>query len=106
LRCRLEFEFRNKNLVKLYETGKSKKYRLQPAVLNKFFMRIQQIEAANTIHDLWETPSLNFEYLESEKTYSVRVDKGYRLEIEISWLNEEKTIGKFFIKELSKHYGD
>jgi proteic killer suppression protein len=102
----LKFELKNKELVKLYETGRSRKYRLQPAVLKKFFMRIQQIEAADTIHDLWQTPSLKFEYLESKKLYSIRVDKGYRLEIDIQWINEEKTIGKFIVKELSKHYGD
>jgi len=106
LGCPLEFQFLNKELIKLYETGKAKKYKLQPGVLKKFFMRIQQIEAANTIHDLWKNPSLNFEHLESKGIYSIRVDKGYRLEIEIEWINEEKTIGKFFIKELSKHYGD
>jgi len=102
----LEFEFNNKELVKLYETGKSKKYRLQPAVLKKFYMRIQQIEAAVTIHDLWKNPSLNFEHLESKGIYSIRVDKGYRLEIIIDWQSDEKTVGKFIIRELSKHYGD
>jgi len=102
----LEWEITNKELIKLYETGKRKKYRLQPAVLKKFFMRIQQIEAAVTIHDLWKNPSLNFEHLESKGIYSIRVDKSYRLEIIIDWNNEEKTIGKFNIKELSQHYGN
>jgi len=69
-------------------------------------MRVQQIEAANTIHDLWNTPSLNFEYLKSEKIYSIRLDGGYRLEFDVEWTNEEKTTGKFLIKEISKHYGD
>lgn len=90
----------------LYETGSSRKYRLQKQVVNKFFMRIQQIEAAHTIHDLWKTPALNFEYLEEKKFYSIRVDREYRLEIEIHWLNNDKTVGKFIIKNLSKHYGD
>ncbi len=102
----MEFDFINKELNKLYETGKSKRYGLQPAALSKYFMRIEQIEAAVTIHDLWKNPSLNFEHLRSKGIYSIRVDKEYRLEIEIEWLNDEKTIGKFSIKELSKHYGD
>ena len=102
----MEFEFKNKELIKLYETGKSKKYRFQPAVLKKFFMRIQQIEAAISLHDLWKNPSLNFEHLESKGIYSVRVDKGYRLEIDIEWKNDEKTIGKFIILDFNKHYGD
>lgn len=103
----MEFEFRNKNLEALYTKGKHSKYRLQQGTLNKFFMRIQQIEAANTIHDFWKTPSLNFEKLEGfQNHYSIRVDKIYRLELEIDWSNEEKTVGKVFILELSKHYGD
>ena len=102
----MEWEITNKELIKLYETGKRKKYRLQPAVRKKGVMRIQQIEAAVTIHDLWKNPSLNFEHLESKGIYSIRVDKSYRLEIIIDWNNEEKTIGKFNIKELSQHYGN
>lgn len=58
------------------------------------------------LKDESKTPSLKFEYLKSKKLYSIRVDKGYRLEIDIQWINEEKTIGKFIVKELSKHYGD
>jgi toxin HigB-1 len=102
----LEWDFKNKELKKLYETGKSSKYRLQPAVVEKFIMRIQQIQAANSIHDLWKSSSLNFEHLKSKGIYSIRVDREYRLEIEIDWLNEDETVGKFIIKELSKHYGD
>lgn len=103
----MEFEFGNKNLETLYTKGKHSKYRLQQGTLKKFSMRIQQIEAANTIHDFWKTPSLNFEKLEGHQNrYSIRVDKTYRLELEIDWSNEEKTVGKVFILELSKHYGD
>ena len=102
----MEWGFLNKELVKLYETGRSRKYHLQPAVLKKFFMRIQQIEAANNIYDLRKTTSLNFESLKSKDIYSIRVDGAYRLELKIEWLNTDKTIGKILIKELSKHYGD
>lgn len=102
----MEVEFYNKELIKLYESGKSKRYRLQPIVLKKFSMRIQQIEAAITIHDLWKNPSLNFEHLKSQNIYSIRVDLAYRLEFEIEWQDENKTVGKFIIKELSNHYGD
>ncbi len=102
----MEFEFQNKNLEELYTKGKNRKYKLQPAVVKKFFMRIQQIEAAKDIHDLWKTPKIMFKYLESEKFYSIRVDGSYRLEMDIEWHNEEKTIGKILIKNLSNHYGD
>ncbi|MBK8945402.1 MAG: type II toxin-antitoxin system RelE/ParE family toxin [Ignavibacteriae bacterium] len=102
----MDWEIKDKELIKLYETGKSKKFRIQKYVLEKFFIRIQQIEAANTIHDLWQTSSLKFKYLESEKIYSMRIDGKYRLEIEVEWENDEKTIGKFNIINLSNHYED
>lgn len=103
----MEFEFRNRELKVLYQKGKHRKYRLPEATIKKFFMRIQQIEAANDIHDFWKTPSLNFEKLQGyENLYSLRIDKQYRLEFEIEWLNIDKTVGKVFILKLSKHYGD
>lgn len=103
----MEFEFTNKNLEALYTTGKHRKYKLQQDTLKKFVMRIQQIEAANTIHDFWKTPSLNFEKLKGyTNRYSMRVDRNYRLEMEIDWHDQSQTIGKISIIELSKHYGE
>lgn len=103
----MEFELQNRHLVELYEKGRSKKYRLQPGVLKKFFMRIQQIEAAQTIYDFWRTPSMNFEKLQGhENRYSMRIEDKFRLELEIEWKNEEKTIGKVLILDISCHYGD
>lgn len=68
-------------------------------------MRVQQIEAANDIYDLWKNPALNFEKLERyDNRYSIRLNIQYRLEIEIDWENEQKTIGKIHIVELSPHY--
>lgn len=70
-------------------------------------MRIQQIEAAHTIHDLWKTPSLYFKKMKGHKPpYSVRVDREWRLEFEVEWSNKEQTKGIIIIKKLSKHYGD
>ena len=103
----MRVRFKNKSLIQLYETGKSKKYKLQQDILTKFFMRIQQLEAANDIYDLWKTPSLNFEKMESyENRYSVRLSRKWRLEVEIEWEDEEKTKGICYINEISKHYGD
>ena len=42
----MNFSFRNKELEKLYTTGKSKKLKLSNDIIEKFFARIQQIEAA------------------------------------------------------------
>ncbi len=101
----MQLEFRNKYLVELYEKGKCRKYRLQPNITTKFFMRIQQLKAAGDIYDLWKTASLNLEKMEGyDNRYSIRVQDKWRLEMEIEWENEEKTTGTIFIVELSKHY--
>ena len=70
-------------------------------------MRIQQMEAAVTIHDLWKSASLNFEKLKGSKNrYSVRIDKKWRLEFEIDWQNNDQTVGVIYIEDITKHYGD
>lgn len=101
----MEFSFKNKDLEKLYTTGKSKKYRLPANIIEKFFARIQQIEAAHDIHDLWNDKWLNFEKLtNTENSYSMRLNQKYRLEMDIDWINNELTIGEFIITEISNHY--
>lgn len=101
----MNFRFSNKDLEKLYTTGKSKKYKLSNDIIDKFFARIQQIEAANDIYDLWKDKGLNFEKMEGFETrYSMRLKLKYRLEIEIEWQNAENTIGKFMVDEISNHY--
>jgi len=101
----MNFSFSNKDLETLYTTGKSKKYRLSNDIIDKFFARIQQIEAANTIYDLWNDKGLNFEKMQgSGNNYSMRLKIKYRLEMEIEWKNNEKIIGDFIIKEISNHY--
>ena len=68
-------------------------------------MRVQQLEAAVTIHDLWKTASLNFEALRDQTNrYSVRLDRKWRLEMTIEWEDRQKTKGVISLTELSKHY--
>lgn len=101
----MEFTFFNKELEKLYTTGKSKKLKISNDIIDKFFARIQQIEAANTIYDLWNDKGLNFEKLQGRTNhYSMRLKLKYRLEMQIVWKNDEKTIGDFIITEISNHY--
>lgn len=101
----MEFRFENKDLEKLYTTGKSRKYKLPDDIIDKFFARIQQIEAATDIYDLWNDKGLNFEKLQGfENRYSMRLKNKYRLEVNIDWLNSEKTISGFAIVEVSNHY--
>ena len=103
----MEWDFRNRELIKLYENGKSKNYRVERSVLEDFFGLIEIIGAAQDIHDLWRSPSINFEKMKGFKSrYSMRLGRKYRLECEVEWENPQKTVGKFYIIELSKHYGD
>lgn len=101
----MEYAFDNKELENLYTTGSSKKLKLSNDIIDKFFARLQQIEAANTIYDLWNDKGLNFEKLKGyENMYSMRLKLKYRLEMQIEWKNDEKTIGDFIITEISNHY--
>ena len=103
----MKIEFKNKNLLKLYAEGKSGKYKLPATIQKKFFMRVQQLEAANTIHDLMITASLKFERLKRyENRYSIRINEAYRLEFEIEWEDKHCTKGVVIILDISKHYGD
>jgi len=103
----LEIEFDNRKLRDLYEKGTSKKYRLDKRVLEKFFMRVQQLEASVSIYDLRNTPSLNFERIKRTKNlFSIRLDKAYRLEFRIEFKDKKRTKGKIIVKEISKHYGE
>lgn len=94
----------DKELEKLYKSGKSKKLKLRQDIIDKFFATIQKIDAAKNIYDLWNDPSLNFE--KYKKHYSMRLTGKYRLEMEIKWMNEERTIGEFHLFAISSHYGD
>jgi len=101
----MDFRFENKDLEKLYTEGKSKKYRLPEDIIDKFFARIQQIEAAKDIFDLWNDKGLNFERLQGyESRYSMRLKLKYRLEMIVEWQNNEKNIGEFIIIDITNHY--
>lgn len=101
----MQVQFLNAHIHALYSNGKSRKYPLQPQVLTKFFMRIQQLEAALTIHDLWKTPSLQFEKMQGfQNRFSLRIDISWRLEVEMDWQDEQKTVGTVKILEISRHY--
>lgn len=99
----MEVNIRNKELQKLYETGKSKKYPLPKNIIDEFFYCMQVLEDAETIYDIWKDKSLNFEKL-NKNSYSMRLNKRYRLEMEIDWINQECTIGIIDVTEISNHY--
>ncbi|XOV91508.1 MAG: type II toxin-antitoxin system RelE/ParE family toxin [Bacteroidota bacterium] len=97
----------DKELEKLYTTGRSKKLKLPDHVVDKFFATVQKIDAAITIHDFWHDKGLNFEKLKGRKDeYSMRLSGKYRLEMNVTWKNDDKTIGVFSLTAISNHYGD
>ncbi|MBK8080629.1 MAG: type II toxin-antitoxin system RelE/ParE family toxin [Saprospiraceae bacterium] len=101
----MKFTFDNKELENLYTTGQSKKLKLSGDIIDKFFARMQQIEAAYTIHDLWIDGGLHFKKLQGyENLYSMRLKDKYRLEMRIEWHNDEKTTGNFVVTRISNHY--
>lgn len=102
----MKVSFSNRKLEELYTRGRSTKYRLQPNVLKKFFMRVQSLEAAMSIYDLWKNPALNFERLEGTEKCSIRVDGSWRLEFTVAWEDDPPTKGAIKVTELSNHYGD
>jgi len=101
----LEIEFKNKKVLELYQKGGSEKYSFGRTVVEKFSSRIEALQAAAGIYDLWQSPSLHFEKLEGhDSRYSVRIDRKYRLEFNIEWTDIKKTTGKVIIINISKHY--
>lgn len=102
----MDWEFADKHLTDLYEKGHSKKYKfVDKALAKKFVARVDRIEAAVSIYDLWEPRSMEFEAMEGyENRFSIRVDGKHRLEFEIDFEDEEKTIGVVSILTISKHY--
>jgi len=102
----MKWKLKSKHLKDLYTKGASKKFKFMDRKLCvKFIERIGRIEAAETIYDLREPPSMRFEALTGyENRFSIRLDGKHRLEFEVEFTNKEKTIGDVTIIEVSKHY--
>ncbi len=104
----MEVQIDDKELIKLYETGKSRKLRLPEHVVDEFLAVLQELDAALTIHDLWNKhPKRKFEKLKGHSDrYSMRLTGKYRIEMQVDWTNDEKTVGIFHIDDVNNHYGD
>ena len=101
----MEFFFKTKHLHGLYQTGRSRKYRLPKGVAEAFVERVNRIEAAVTINDLRVPPSMNFEKMHGYKNrFSIRINKQYRLEFDMDFEDETRTKGEVLIVDVSKHY--
>ena len=103
----MEVNIDDKELIKLIETGESRKLRLPANVVDEFLAALQEVEAAMSIHDLWKRPKRKFEKLRGHANrYSMRLTGKYRLEMVVNWTNDDKTVGIFLMDEISNHYGD
>ena len=97
----------DKEIERLYTTGRSKKLKLPHHVVDKFFATVQKIEAAVTINDFWHDKGLKFKKIKGEKSvYSMRLSRKYRLEMKVKWSNGERTIGVFSLIAITNHYKD
>ncbi len=102
----MDFEFKDKNLIELYETGKNKKYKfLTKNAYDNFIDNINHISSGITIFDWWQQPGISFEKLKNfDNRYSMRLDRKLRLEFTIDFEDKEKTKGYVTILTISKHY--
>lgn len=101
----MQTHFVNRELRTLYETGRSRKYKLQPQVVRKFTAAVDFIKEAEAITDFWRKPGMNYEQLSNTDIHSIRIDHRYRIEFTMDWTNEARTVGIVGITELSNHYG-
>lgn len=100
----MEVFFGDKELEKLFHTGKSHKLKLPIEATRKLPMRYRAIEAAETIYDFWQAPALHFKKLEGENTFAMWLNDQWRLEMSIEFIDEERTIGKVCLERISNHY--
>lgn len=102
----MQMDFGDARLEALYRTGKSRKGKLPAELVRKFCQRVQILGSAESINDLRNPVSLNFERMKGhESRFSVRLNDQYRLEFEIAFEDEAKTRGRIIVMKLSDHYG-
>jgi proteic killer suppression protein len=102
----MQVEFNNSYLEKVYRdlplTGKPK---YSDKVIEKFRKKVTILKNAESIPELRQFRSLNFEALKGDKKglYSVRVDQKYRFEFFVE--KNKITLNKIIlIEDLSNHY--
>lgn len=95
----MEIKFADKKLAMLYEVGEGA---YSEAVISAFSKKIQIIKSAKNENDLRALKSNHFEKLKGTKdSYSMRLNKQYRLIIELLNDGSCKIV---IIKEISNHY--
>lgn len=102
----MKWDFADRHLQAVYEKGRSKKYPfIDKPLARKFVERIGRIESAKDISDLMHPPSMHFEALKGfANRFSIRIDLKHRLEFEINFEDEKRTVGSIIVIKVSKHY--
>ena len=104
----MEVHFEKKYLSDLYYKGKTtdKKHRFQPDVIKRYKLRIETLEDAASVEDLYQINSLHYEVLKGDKKgiSSIRVNDQYRIEFTTSKVESETIVTVCNILELSNHY--
>ena len=95
-------------LKELFETGKSsdKHHRYPPQVVRKYAMRVETLQNAPRIEELYPLVSLNYEVLKGDKAgiSSIRIDRQYRLEFIVAEEDGEPRMTICELIDISNHY--
>ena len=104
----MEIVFEKEYLSDLYYDGKTadKNYRFQPDIINRYKLRIETLEDAESVEDLYQINSLRYEVLKGDKKgiSSIRVNDQYRIEFTTNKVESETIVTVCNILELSNHY--
>ena len=104
----MKIKFDKQYLEELYKVGMTtdKKYRFQPNVVKKYQSRIETLESAEKIEELFTINSLHYEVLKGKKKgiSSIRVNDQYRIEFTTTKVVTETVVTICNILELSNHY--
>ena len=104
----MDIVFEKEYLSDLYYKGKTmdKKYRFQPEIIKRYKLRIEALESAVCVEDLFQINSLRYEVLKGDKKgiSSIRVNDQYRVEFTINKAESETIVTICNIIELTNHY--
>jgi len=92
-------------IVRIRDNNRQK-HRFQPDVIKRYQSRIEILENAEKIEELFSIHSLHYEVLKGDKKgiSSIRVNNQYRIEFKTSQVVSETVATICNILELSKHY--
>lgn len=104
----MKIVFEKEYLSELYYNGKmsDKKHRFQPEIIKRYKLRIEALESADGIEDLFRINSFHYEVLKGDKKgiSSIRVNDQYRIEFTTHKMESETVVTVCNILEISKHY--